>query len=392
MHPAVVKSRIGKWIEIPYRDETVRAYIPPASPPEPPVEVVSIQGMLDKTNQLLGRLDGISVIIPDKILFLFMYVRKEAVVSSQIEGTQSSLADLMITESAEGPAAAPLADAEEVSRYIAAINHGLRRLEGGFPMCLRLIREMHAVLLESGRGSHLQPGEFRTSQNWIGGDRPGNAIYVPPPPDRMLECLDNLEKFLHTDRADLPVLVQAAIAHVQFESIHPFLDGNGRIGRLLITLFLCTRGVLTDPLLYLSLYFKRNRSRYYELLQKVREEGAWEEWVRFFLTGVAESAEDAIWTAKRLMALRAADKAKVAEVGRAAPNAMRLYELVSHHPIISIPFAARKLELSHQTCSKLFLHLVAIGILKGDDRQRSRNFRYTAFLDIICEGTEPIRP
>jgi len=208
----------------------------------------------------------------------------------------------------------------------------------------------------------------------------------------MLECLDNFEKFLHEDRADLPVLVQAAIAHVQFESIHPFLDGNGAIGRLPITLFLCTRGVLTAPLLYLSLYFKRNRSRYYELLQKVREEGAWEEWVRFFLTGIAESAEDAISTAKRLMALRAADKAKVAELGRATPNAMRLYELVSHHPIISIPFASRKLELSHQTCSKLFLHLVAIGILKGDDRQRSRNFRYTAFLDIICEGTEPIRP
>ena len=227
----------------------MRAYLPAPLPPEPAADLSSLIGLLDKANQALGRMDGIGCVLPDKSFYLFMNVRKEALLSSQVEGTQSSLADLLLVEGEERPEESPMADVEEVSCYLAAMQHGLKRIGEDFPLSLRLIREMHGVLLQSGRGSHQNPGEFRTSQNWIGGTRPGNAMYVPPPPERLMECLDNLEKFLHLEREDLPVLVQAGMAHVQFESIHPFLDGNGRIGRLLITLFLCVRGVLADPLL-----------------------------------------------------------------------------------------------------------------------------------------------
>jgi Fic family protein len=371
--------------------ETVRAYLPAPLPPEPPADLSSLIGLLDKANQALGRMDGIGCVLPDKSFYLFMNIRKEALLSSQVEGTQSSLADLLLVEGEERPEESPMADVEEVSCYLAAMQHGLKRLGEDFPLSLRLIREMHGVLLASGRGSLQNPGEFRTSQNWIGGTRPGNAMYVPPPPERLMECLDNLEKFLHLERDDLPVLVQAGMAHVQFESIHPFLDGNGRIGRLLITLFLCVRGVLADPLLYLSLYMKQNRSRYYELLQKVRTEGAWEEWLRFFLAGVADTANDVVSTTRRIMALRETDRKRVEKLGRAGVNGLRLFDLLGRFPILSIPFAARQLGLSHQTCTKLFLHLAAIGILHGDDRQRGRIFRYTAYLDILSEGTEPLR-
>ena len=392
MHPATENRRIGTWLVTSAFGETVRAYVPAPLPPEPPADLSTMIGLLDRANQALGRMDGIGCMLPDKSLYLFMNIRKEALLSSQVEGTQSSLADLLLVEGEERPEESPMADVEEVSRYLAAMNHGRERMAGGFPLSLRLVREMHGVLLATGRGGHQNPGEFRTSQNWIGGSRPGNATYVPPPPERLMECLDNLEKFLHVERDDLPVLVQAGMAHVQFESIHPFLDGNGRIGRLLITLFLCQRGVLADPLLYLSLYMKQNRPRYYELLQRVRTEGAWEEWLRFFLTGVAETGNDVVSATRRIMELRAEDRRRVESLGRAGPNGLRLFELLARHPILSIPFAARKLELSHQTCSKLFLHLAAIGILRGDERQRGRIFRYTKYLDILSEGTEPIRP
>jgi Fic family protein len=392
MNPATTNRRIGTWIVTSAFGETVRAHMPAPLPPEPPADLTSLIGLLDKANQSLGRMDGIGCVLPDKSFYLFMNIRKEALLSSQVEGTQSSLADLLLVEGEERPEESPMGDVEEVSRYLAAMQHGLARLAGGFPLSLRLIREMHGVLLATGRGSHQNPGEFRTSQNWIGGTRPGNAAYVPPPPERLMECLDNLEKFLHLQREDLPVLAQAGMAHVQFESIHPFLDGNGRIGRLLITLFLCERGVLADPLLYLSLYMKQNRPRYYELLQGVREEGGWEAWLRFFLTGVAETANDVVSTARRIMDLRAADRVRVEKLGRAGVNGLRLFDLLGRFPILSIPFAARQLGLSHQTCTKLFLHLAAIGILHGDERQRGRIFRYRAYLNILSEGTEPLRP
>jgi len=392
MHPATINRRIGTWLNTSAFGETVRAYVPVPLPSEPPVDLSGLIGLLDKANQALGRMDGIACVLPDKAFYLYMNIRKEALISSQVEGTQSSLADLLLVEGDEPPEESPMPDVEEVSSYLAAMQHGLTRLAENFPLSLRLIREMHGVLMAAGRGSHQNPGEFRTSQNWIGGTRPGNALYVPPPPERLMECLDNLEKFLHLERDDLPVLVQAGMAHVQFETIHPFLDGNGRIGRLLITLFLCVRGVLTDPLLYLSLYMKQNRTQYYELLQKVRTEGAWEEWLRFFLTGVADTANDVVSTTRRIMALREMDRKKVENLGRAAVNGMRLFELLGRHPILSIPFAARRLELSHQTCTKLFLHLASIGILHGDARQRGRRMGSVPSLSILSEGTEPIRP
>jgi Fic family protein len=227
--------------------------------------------------------------LPNTQLFIYLYVRKEAVLSSQIEGTQSSFTDLLLYENDEAPGV-PLEDVEEVSSYVAAVNHGLKRLREGFPLSLRLIREIHEVLLSTGRGSDKTPGEFRRSQNWVGGSRPGNVLFVPPPPERVMECMSALEKFLHDDPVRMPALIKVALTHVQFESIHPFLDGNGRLGRLLITFLLCVEGALSQPILYLSLYFKSHRQDYYDLLQKVREEGDWESWGRFFLNSVLETA------------------------------------------------------------------------------------------------------
>lgn len=241
-------ARLGRYEIASYSGERVRAFIPPPLPPQPPIDIAQFQQLLDRANQSLGRLDGVASILPDTPLFLYMYVRKEAVLSSQIEGTQSSLSDLLLFEAEEAPGV-PVDDVREVSNYVAAMDHGLKRLKEGFPLTSRLLREIHAILLERGRGETRDPGEFRRSQNWIGGSRPGNAVYVPPPPQHVIDCMSDLERFLHADTPAIPLLVKAGLAHVQFETIHPFLDGNGRLGRLLITLFLCERKVLRDPLL-----------------------------------------------------------------------------------------------------------------------------------------------
>src|SRR5438132_9551599 len=295
--PTKPKSRLGTYVVKTFKDESFRAYVPPPLPPDPPLALQPLLALLEQANQALGRLDGLASVLPDPSLFIYLYVRKEAVLSSQIEGTQSSFSDLMLFESAEAPSV-PLEDVQEDSNYVAAMNHGLRRLRGDFPLSLRLIREIHKILLSNGRGSQKRPGEFRESQNWIGGTRPGNAAFVPPPPEKMTECLDALEKFLHREKEDLPILVKAALVHVQFETIHPFLDGNGRLGRLLITFLLCVERALTEPLLYLSLFFKTHRQLYYELLQKVRTDGDWEGWVRFFMEGVETTADQAVATAR----------------------------------------------------------------------------------------------
>ena len=289
----------------------------------------------------VGRLDGVTTILPSTPLFLYMYVRKEALLSSQIEGTQSSLSDLLLFENHEAPTV-ELDDVTEVSNYVAAIEHGVSRMRGGFPLSLRLIREMHAILLKSGRGAAKQPGEFRRSQNWIGGTRPGNALFVPPPPNRLDECLDALERFLHSEDPALPPLIRAGLAHVQFETIHPFLDGNGRLGRLLITLILCEAGVLREPILYLSLFLKSRRDDYYRLLQEVRQAGTWETWMEFFLTGVAETAEQAAATARDLIAMFDAHRQQIAGLGRAAPSALRVHELMQASPIVTIQTVSRK--------------------------------------------------
>ena len=383
------RPRIGTFHSTAIHGEAVRSYIPRPLPPSPPLDLQRLMGRIAKADQALGRLDGIASILPSTRLFVFMYVRKEALLSSQIEGTQSSLSDLLLFENQETPFV-PLDDVQDVSNYVVAMDHGLKRLAGGFPLSLRLIKEMHAKLLSRGRGSGKQPGEFRTSQSWIGGTRPGNALFVPPPPDKVLDCLGDLDYFLH-DRSTFPVLVRAALAHVQFETIHPFLDGNGRIGRLLVTLMLCEERTLREPILYLSLYLKKNRTRYYDLLQLVREKGDWETWLEFFLDGVVETSEQGVATARRMLALFEKDQSKISGLGRAAASALRVHGELQRSPLQSVPHLAKKLELSQPTVQKSLDHLAGLGIAREiTGKRRSRLYEYAKYLRILDEGTEPL--
>jgi Fic family protein len=382
-------SRTGSTILTTTAGEQVRAYLPCPLPPQPPLDLARFIGQLESANRALGRLDGMASILPSTDLFVYMYVRKEALLSSQIEGTQSSLSDLLLLENQETPYVG-LDDVQEVSNYVSAMNHGLRRLAEGFPLSLRLLKEMHSELMRFGRGADKQPGEFRKSQNWIGGTRPGNAIFVPPPPDRVLDCLSDLEKFFH-DRGTYPVLVRAALAHVQFESIHPFLDGNGRLGRLLITLMLCEEKALREPLLYLSLFLKRHRERYYELLQLVRNKGDWESWLEFFLEGVEQTSEQGVTTAHRLLTLFSEDEKKIGALDRAAASALRVHSALKRAPLVSVPHAATQLGMSQPTVQKSLDHLSRLGIVKEiTGRRRHRIYQYSAYLDILDEGTEPL--
>jgi len=348
---------------------------------------------MERANRALGRLDGVTTILPDTELFLYFYVRKEAVLSSQIEGTQSSLSDLLLYESDEMPGV-PMDDVVEVSNYVAALNHGLERLRDGFPLSLRLIREIHAILLREGRGREKMPGEFRTSQNWIGGTRPGNAVYVPPPPNQLMDCMGALEKFLHDDPVRMPTLLKAGLAHVQFETIHPFLDGNGRVGRLLITLLLCEEKALTDPILYLSLYFKTHRQAYYDLLQQVRTEGAWEAWLRFFLRGVQETSNQATEAARAILELFKRDRATIDEkLGRAADSALRVHELLQRRPLLNTGQAVKQLSLTRPTILSALERLQALGIVRElTGKQRYRVYVYDRYFNILDEGTEPLNP
>lgn len=350
-----------------------------------------LQDLAHRAVLAVGRLDGITTVLPDPHLFLYAYVRKEAVLSSQIEGTQSSLSDLVLFE-AQGAPGVPVDDVTEVSRYVAALQHGLKLLGEGLPLSLRLLKEIHSVLLAHGRGVDKEPGEFRRSQNWIGGTRPGNATYVPPPPDHLMDCLGLLEKYLHNDPVRTPVLIKAALAHVQFETIHPFLDGNGRLGRLLITFLLCSEGVLREPMLYLSLYFKQNRERYYELLQQVRLTGDWEEWLTFFLQGVAETADQAVSTARRLLALFRDDRARLASLGKAAGSALRIHEQLQKSPVLSAARAAELTGLSSMTCGSTLQKLQSKGLVREiTGGNYGRLYSYDSYLSILGEGTEPLR-
>lgn len=385
-----MSDRAGRFLTNTLAGEAVRAFIPSKLPPQPPLDLSRLIGRIERANQALGRLDGITSVLPSTMLFVYMYVRKEAVLSSQIEGTQSSLSDLLMSETEDDPAA-PMDDLIEVSNYIRALNHGLNRIkEDNFPLSLRLIREMHGLLLSSGRGTSQQPGEFRTSQNWIGGTRPGNASFVPPPPDQVPACLSDLELFLH-DRSTYPVLLRAALAHVQFETIHPFLDGNGRLGRLLITLMLCAEGTLKQPILYLSLYFKTHRARYYELLQRVREEGDWEGWLEFFLDGVAETSEQACDTANKLQLLFDQDHDRIMTLKRAASSTLRVHGALQRSPINSVALLAKSLQTSQPTVQKSLHSMIKLGIVREiTGRKRGRLYQYQRYLEILSEGTEPL--
>lgn len=375
-------GRLGAYHETAAGGEVVRAYVPPPLPPEPALALAGLMTRLSAADRALGRLDGVSLLVPNRELFLYMYVRKEAVLSSQIEGTQSSLNDLLRYET-EAAMGAPIDDIREVSNYVAAMMHGLERMNT-FPLSLRLIREMHAILLDSGRGSGMAPGEFRTTQNWIGGTRPGNAVYVPPPPQLVTHALDNFEKFIHAESPDMPPLIKAGLLHVQFETIHPFLDGNGRVGRLLITLFLCAQGAMREPLLYLSLYFKEHRAQYYQLLQEVRERGAWEAWLEFFLDGVAETANAAFETASTATALFADDRARLASSGDPTVSVLRLHEAFKTSPIATAAALAKMTGLTMPTVNIAIEKMRAAGIAKEiTGKRRGRVFAYEAYLSLL---------
>ena len=371
--------------------ETVRAFIPDPLPPAKPLDLSGArQRLLERATLALGRLDSITTLLPDPQLFLYAYVRREAVLSSQIEGTQSSLSDLLLFELDEAPGV-PFDDVVEVSNYVAALEHGMERLRGGFPLSNRLIREMHEQLLARGRGSEKQPGEFRRSQNWIGGARPGNAHFVPPPPALVDELMSALERTLHDPSANYPVLVTTALAHVQFETIHPFLDGNGRIGRLLIPLVLHDAGVLQQPLLYVSLYFKQHRDEYYRLLDRVRATGDWEAWLDFFLEGVSATATSAVDTAQRLVALFKDDTARVQSAGRAAATMLRVLHALHERPVITLSEIARRTRLSFPTSAKAMSSLMSLGLVRElTGYRRNRVFAYDRYLSILAEGTEPL--
>lgn len=382
-------ARHGRFVETSVAGETVRAFVPPPLPPEPPIDVLSLLERLSLAERALGRLDGITMLLPRQELFLYMYVRKEAVLSSQIEGTQSTLSDLLRFET-EARAGEPFDDVREVSNYVDAMMFGLERL-AELPLSLRLIREMHARLLQSGRGGTKNPGAFRRSQNWIGGSRPGNALFVPPPVNELDACLGALEAFMHEDRSKLPALIKAGLLHVQFETIHPFLDGNGRIGRLLVTLYLCVNGVLQKPLLYLSLYLKTHRTDYYRLLQEVRERGAWEAWLEFFLEGVAETANQAFDATTRIVDLFRQDREHIIAESERAGSALRIHDLMQQNPYATSNQLVERTGLSAPTVNAALADLLRLGVVEEvTGRRRGRVFAYRRYLAILSEGTDPL--
>lgn len=396
-----MNNRLGSHISRTNGGEAYQAFIPPKLPPTPPIALEDLSGLLEKASASLARLNNISYSIPNVELLLYMYVRKEALLSSQIEGTQSSLADLILfeyqhrleTESKDKNLASspkvPKSDVEEVSNYVKALNHGLKRLSDGFPLSLRLLRDMHKVLLSGVRGSTKLPGEFRKSQNWIGGTRPGNALFVPPPADRLDDCLKDLELFLHDKK--LPILIKAGIAHVQFETIHPFLDGNGRLGRLLIIILLIEGGLLHTPILYLSLYMKENRNTYFKLLQEVRNHGRWEVWLEFFLEGVIKSSEDAVKSAENITNLFADDIGKVQSLGRARFSCEKILQYLQTMPEVSVKLIADQLDISSPAARNALNQMTEMGILSEiTGGGRDKIYLYKNYLAILEEGTDPL--
>jgi Fic family protein len=385
-------TRAGVFRPVAEGGEAYHVFYPNPLPPQPSLEITpEVQEQLDTANQALGRLDGITLLLPDPDQFLYSYIRKEAVLSSQIEGTQSSLSDLLLFEHNVAPGV-PISDVRETSNYITALNHGLARIEGGFPLSLRLLSEVHERLMAGARGSERSPGQFRCSQNWIGGSRPGNARFVSPPAHEVVPAMGALEKFLQDDPVQTPILVKAALSHAQFETIHPFLDGNGRVGRLLITLLLCAdRKVLSRPLLYLSLYLKENRDAYYDALQRVRTDGAWEDWLQFFLEGVIEVAESATATTRDIVHMVERDRTRINGLGRAAGSASRLHELAVVRVAFSLPEASRLLNLSLPAVGKAARNLEGLGIVREvTGRARNRLYAYSEYLALLTEGTEPL--
>ena len=380
----------GRYLRVAAAGETFKAFVPAPLPPRPEIDwTPALRGRFDAALGALGKLDAVTDHLPNAGLLLYSFVRKEAVLSSMIEGTQASLADLMLFEIDEQPGV-PVDDASEVSRYVAALEHGLKRLRAGFPLSLRLMRDVHKVLMgSSARSARLTPGEFRRSQVWIGGTRPGNAVFVPPPANEIDECLKRFERFLHDMPEPTPPLLKAALAHVQFETIHPFLDGNGRLGRLLIALQLAADGLLREPLLYPSLHFKSHRQTYYELLNAVRLSGDWETWLEFFADAILASATQAATAAKRLLELSLSDATRIEGLGRAAASALAVHQSMQRQPIATATSLAAATGLTPATVNKALAHLERIGVVTElTSKQRGRVFSYARAIAILNEGMD----
>jgi Fic family protein len=371
--------------------EEVAAFVPEPLPPrEPPLALDRLADRLRRAETALGRLELAGAMVPSVGWFLYSFVRKEAVVSSQIEGTQATLMDLLAFEAAGRGESPETADLREVCNYLEAVSYARRQIASpkGLPLSVRLLNESHRRLLKGARGADQRPGEIRSSQNWIGGTRPGNAAYVPPPPHALGELLAALEAFIHAE-SDLPPLVRAGLVHVQFETIHPYLDGNGRIGRLLVALLLEHWKLLAQPLLYLSLFFKQRRGEYYRRLDSVRTEGDFEGWLAFFLEGVETVADEAVAATRSLFGLVAADRARVLAVPTTSVSAVRLFELLPEHPILTVARSVELLGTTKPTAAKAIGALVDAGVLvETTGRRRDRLFGYEAYLDRLAEGTE----
>ena len=374
----------GQYVEVATAGERFKAYVPAPLPPAPPIDwSPALRRRFDEALLALGRLDALTAHLPNASLLLYSFVRKEAVLSSQIEGTQSSLADLLLYEIDEQPGV-PVEDAHEVSRCVAALEHGLKKLRGGLPLCMRLLGEMHKVLLAHPGGRGKTPGEVRRSQVWIGGTRPGNAVFVPPPASELAACLAALERFLNDQPEPVPPLLKAALAHVQFETIHPFLDGNGRIGRLLIVLQLVHDGLLREPLLYPSLFFKKHRALYYELLNAVRLQGDWERWLDYFAEGVERSATQAVATAQQLLALVNKDRDHIAVIGRGAASALAVLQALQRQPVTTAATLVKDTGLALATVNRTLVQLIDMDIVSElTQRQRDRIFSYRAYVDVL---------
>ncbi|MDA1101922.1 MAG: Fic family protein [Proteobacteria bacterium] len=383
----VVERTSGRYVR---QAAGYRAFIPAPLPPIPGIEIdAEMQALLSRADRALGRLDGSIQTLPNPGLFVFMYVRKEAVLSSQIEGTQASINDLLEVEARVFDPKHPK-DVGEVLNYVLAMNHGMERLET-LPLSLRLLREIHERLMQGVRGNEMKPGEFRTSQNWIGpqGGALMDASYVPPPHGELLNHLGAFETFLHVD-IDMPPLIKIGLAHAQFETIHPFLDGNGRVGRLLITFLLCQQEILTKPVLYISHYLKGHRQRYYELLQGTRDNGDWEAWLKFFLAGVSDVSNEATETARRIVNLREGHRQLIArKFGRTAGNAFTTLEHLYRHPIITVNEVAELLGTTYQSANNLMAKFHEEQLVQEvTGHARNRRFSYSSFIRLFSDGGE----